>query len=588
MLLLATKFALPADRSSNTAIRSALTTKVELNQDENLISGGHKSLKTDTADNGRGSVWATLRGELEWPRGAALTAAATATGATAAAVVCAVVLRWFHLAAQSLYVDEGQTNFAAGLSPANILRFAQSSDHPPLYFLLEHYWVGLFGNSEYALRSLSALFGTLSLPVFYLLARKVLKESMAVAMAMWLFAFSMMQIWYSQEARSYELGSFLALVGVYALILFLEKRSVALFATIVLSGAASLYTHNMMLFYLLALSVVWLTYPSERSWMQRMREVLLADTLAGVLYLPWVPSLLAQANVDVVQKGFWAPRPTVSTLLGTLRFVAGFNAEYLSWLPGRFLPISSSTAWVLVAAGVSLLCATLLAGGLWRIAEANRSTTISLLLYGLLPILAVFALSQVTTPLFIDRIFTNSSVVVPIVFAYPLALQKGRNGRMLYGFLGLVLAATTALSGFGYLRNQQKDDWRGAITSLLRIPERNRLIVFIPRMGEPLFDYYAQSSSAGGLDLAKIALPVSYLESFPPPRGGQIYSTHLNRLKLAVESGKYSEIDLLLSWEQHDDPNETVLNYLSQVYIRGEEQQFSGVRFVRFMAPPLH
>jgi Dolichyl-phosphate-mannose-protein mannosyltransferase len=46
----------------------------------------------------------------------------------------------------------------------------------------------LFGNSEYALRALSAFFGTLSLPVFYFLAKKVLRDSMAVALAMWLFA----------------------------------------------------------------------------------------------------------------------------------------------------------------------------------------------------------------------------------------------------------------------------------------------------------------------------------------------------------------------------------------------------------------
>ncbi len=474
--------------------------------------------------------------------------------------------------------------FASGLSPRNIVRFAQSSDHPPLYFLLQHYWGLLFGNSEYALRALSAFFGTLSLPVFYFLAKRVLKDSMAVALAMWLFAFSIMQVWYSREARTYELASFLALVGLYALVLFLERRSVALFAAIVLSVTASLYMHNMMVFYLLALNMIWLTYPSERTWMQRVREVLLADVLVGVLYLPWVPSLLTQVAVDVVQKHFWAPRPTVWTLLRTLTVIAGFDAEYLSWLPGRLLPLSPCR--VCVVGGAGLLFAVLVAGGLWRVPKADRSRNISLLLYCLLPILVVFVLSRITTPLFIDRIFTNSSAVVPIVFAYPLALQKGRNGRMLYGFLGIVLAAATALSGFGYLRYHEKDDWRGATSSLLRIPERHRLIVFISRMGEPLFDYYAQRSPAMGPGVAKMALPMSFLERFPPPLGREIDASDINRLKLAVESRKYSEIDLVLSYESRDDPNELVLDYLSQVFIHQEEQRFTGIRIVRFLAPP--
>jgi len=155
---------------------------------------------------------------------------------------------------------------------------------------------------------------------------------------------------------------------------------------------------------------------------------------------------------------------------------------------------------------------------------------------------------------------------------------------MLYGFLGIVLAAATALSGFGYLRYHEKEDWRGAISSLLRIPERNRLIVFLSTMEEHLFDYYAQRSPAMGLGLAKIALPLSFVER---PKGREIYAVDINRLRLAVESRKYSEIDLAISHDFDDpnDPNELVLDYLSEVFIRGEEQRFTGVRIGRFMAP---
>lgn len=536
-----------------------------------------------------GSIPRAVSGERAAAKSRLFTTDSIATGLTVAAVLCAVTLRWLHLGARSLYVDEGQTNFAASLSPLNIIRFAQSSDAPPLYFLLLHYWRALFGNSESALRAMSAFFGTLSLPVFYLLAKKVLRDSMAVAVAMLLFAFSAMQLWYSQEARSYELGSFLALVGIYGLVLFLERRSAGLFATIVLSMTAVLYTHNMMLFYVVALGVVWLIYPSQRNWSQRFRELLFAGLLIGLLYLPWVPSLLGQANVDVVQKYFWSPRPAIWTLLAAWRFVAGFNWEYLGLLSAKFLPLSFGTTRILVGLGLGLICAVLIAGGLVRVPKPDRHRNVSLILYGLVPMLLVFALSQITTPLFINRIFIISSVIAPIVFASPVAWQKGPRGRVLFAFLGLALAAATALSGFGYLRYQQKDNWRGAIKSVVDIPEPNRLIVFIPRMGELLFDYYAQRSPGRGLGLSKLALPVSYLEAFPPPIGGRIQSTQLNRLKLAVESGKYSEVDMILSDERHDDPNETALGYLNQVFSLREEQRFTGptgIRVVRFMSPP--
>src|SRR5215469_9972902 len=99
-----------------------------------------------------------------------------------------------------------------------------------------------------------------------MLAKKVLKDSMAVALAMWLFAFSMAQIWYSREPRTYEMASFLAVLSLYALVLFLERLSTTLFLTIVLAAAASLYSHNVMLFYVFALNLVFLACPSERTW----------------------------------------------------------------------------------------------------------------------------------------------------------------------------------------------------------------------------------------------------------------------------------------------------------------------------------
>ena len=508
---------------------------------------------------------------------------AIATGLCVLAVLTAVVLRWFHLGGQSLWYDEGYTALASGLSPADVVRFARSDTYPPLYPLLQHYWGVLFGNSEFALRGVSAFSGTLSVPVFYLLAKKVLKDSMAVALATWLFAFSIMQIWYSREARTYELASFLALVALYALVLFLERRSAASFATIVLAATASLYSHNMMFFYLLALNVTWLIYPSERSWAERTKELLLADVLAGVLYLPWVPSLLAQ--IAYVHQGFWVPRPTISTFFQTLTLIAGFYPDYLTAVAARFSPLSSDAAWVWVLRAVSLLCAALVAGGLWRVPRADRSRNVALLLYGLLPIVLVFLLSRSTRSLYIDRVFTNSSLVVPLVFAYPLALQKGRRGRILYGFLGIVLAVATALSGFGYLRDQEKEDWRGATTSLFKIPERNRLIVFAPTAGEILFDYYTQRFPAMGPGVRKMGLPMSHLEDFPPRLGAITSPSDISPLKLAVESGKYSEIDLVISRESPDDVNRLILDYLNQVFVRQAEQRFYGIRIVRFLAP---
>ncbi len=141
-----------------------------------------------------------------WPQPSTSARAVVATVLTIAPVIAGVAIRWCHLGRQSLWWDEGFTAWASALSPADIVRFARNDDQPPLFYLLQRYWGAVFGNSEYRLRALSAFFGTLSLVVFYFLAKKVLREALAVALAMWLFAFSITQVLYSQEARAYVLG----------------------------------------------------------------------------------------------------------------------------------------------------------------------------------------------------------------------------------------------------------------------------------------------------------------------------------------------------------------------------------------------
>ena len=513
------------------------------------------------------------------------------------ALLCGVAFRWFDLARWGLWWDEGFTVWAARLSPAQIISFAKSDHHAPLYYLMEHGWTTLFGNSEFALRSLSALFGTLALPVFYLLSKRVLQGAMATALAVWLFAFSMTQIWYSREARAYEAASFFALVALYALMLFLEKRSAWLFLVIVLSSALTLYLHGMMFFYLLAFDLVWLAYPSERTPARRIGEILLANLCIGLLYLPWASSLLTQVAIGEALS--WVTRPSFGKLVRTLRDTAGFEAAYLSDFAKKFLPLSErARSYAIFSAGV-LLCGGVLAGSFWGVSRNERRKNVCFLLYGLLPIFLVFLLGQ-RTPLYLnDGVFLPSSSVFPIIFAFPLAATKRFTARFLAGILGIILACTMALSGFGFIRYgeelvRNREDWRGATAALLTlrdeslgpVPGFNRLFVFLPPAGEILFDYYAKYFPAADARVARTGLPADFYDRFPPPKAKTTDADDVGMLRRLLKAGKYSEVDLVLT---HDaDPQGLIVHYLDQDFIRQDEPELSGpgVRIIPFHALP--
>jgi uncharacterized membrane protein len=183
-------------------------------------------------------------------------------------------VRFYELGSQSLWSDEGNSAALAARSLAQIGRDAGNDIHPPLYYWLLHFWTRSFGNSEFALRSLSAVLGVLLVWVIADLGRRLFSPATGLA-AGFIAALAPFQVYYSQEARMYIL---LALEAAAAMLLFwlymtAELRTtkpwhrVIVGALLVLVWIAGLYTHY---FYpviiglqtLLYFTWLWLTRPA--------------------------------------------------------------------------------------------------------------------------------------------------------------------------------------------------------------------------------------------------------------------------------------------------------------------------------------
>lgn len=126
--------------------------------------------------------------------------------ALAGIIALALALRFYRLDTQSLWNDEGTSVVLAQRGLATITRLASQDIHPPLYYYLLHFWIALWGNSELAVRALSALVGTALVGLTYRLGRRWLDPRLALVAAL-LSAVSPFQIYYSQEARMYIMVS---------------------------------------------------------------------------------------------------------------------------------------------------------------------------------------------------------------------------------------------------------------------------------------------------------------------------------------------------------------------------------------------
>ena len=136
-------------------------------------------------------------------------------------------LRVFLLESKAMWLDETFSVWLANHSVVDLLGWTVKIDqHPPLYYLLLHYWMALKGDTPYNVRLLSVLFGAGTIPIIYLIGKRMSGAVMGLV-ASALMALSLFNIFFAQETRMYTLLTFNAAVAIYALVrLLTDSRSV--------------------------------------------------------------------------------------------------------------------------------------------------------------------------------------------------------------------------------------------------------------------------------------------------------------------------------------------------------------------------
>ena len=457
-------------------------------------------------------------------------------------LVAAVWLRWVGLNAQSLWADEGFTTWFSQFSPGaqwHVLRWDNSA---PLFYVLVHYWVAMWGSSETAFRALSALFSTLALGVFYLVARQMWQSRFFIVLGLMLYSFSFFQIWYAKEARCYALFGFLLLSSLYFMLLCLKRPSALRLGGLVLALSATLYTHNIALYYLPGFVAFWFIYPSEMEFRERTRKAMIVGAIVFLFYIPWLPILIDQ--IRAVHGYFWAPRPSTTDLFTTLCIFSGLDVNVLKGaryhLPIPFL--FGFWSWVLMLLFVLALCMT----GSWRgVCSADRRKSLALQAYTFLPMVLMFVWSRVSTSVYVNRNLIGACALLPLVLCAPSAVQVENRKRLFQAVACSVLLGAVISLG---LHRENKEDWRGVTEYLVKLPERQRLVVVLQPFCQILVHYYA----TGLFDSGPKPEITGLVKQFNvPPLGPGILpnldtADPIGMLSQAVDSHTYKEIDVAL------------------------------------------
>lgn len=356
-------------------------------------------------------------------------------------VVCLVVLgaviRFWRIRHQSFWFDEGFTVAMVHRSFGGMLRALPSNEiTPPLYFSIAWVWGRVFSFGEAGLRSLSAIAGVAIIPAAYAAAAKLVSRRAGLVTAA-LVASNPLLIWYSQEARSYELLVLTSTVSLlaFAYVLIPHPTARGLWAW-ALAASLTLTTH-----YYGAVAVVpqalWLL------WVHRFdRRVWLAVAAAGAVGLALLPLALDQR-----QHANWIALWPLHARLGQIpvQFVVGTGAPARTWLKlAGALAIVIAAAMLVLRADAGERRGALTAGGL---AIAGIALSLFLVLAGS------------------DEIITRNliPVLVPSIVLVAAGLGARRAGAVgLAGVAALCAVGLIAAIGVALTPDLQRPDWRDA------------------------------------------------------------------------------------------------------------------------------
>lgn len=249
--------------------------------------------------SGRMSEASGTVGVTEEPRGSAADPGEATRQASridhlfvAGVVAVCVVLRF--VTTSPLWLDEALSVNIASLPVGDIFEALRQDGHPPLYYVLLHYWMELVGEGDAAIRSLSGLFSVATLPLAWIAGARRWGRSGALAVLL-VTAVTPFSLRYATEARMYSLVPLLALAAWLVADDLRRRPDRRRWVALAVLTGLLLLTH----YWALYLGVASVGLLAWRWWRHgaRAEAIRLGSALAagGLLFVPWLPSFAYQA-----------------------------------------------------------------------------------------------------------------------------------------------------------------------------------------------------------------------------------------------------------------------------------------------------
>lgn len=548
-------------------------------------------------------------------------------------------LRVHHIDEKGLWLDEAFSVWMAQNTLPELMGWLVRIDqHPPLYYVLLHLWLW-FGDSAAHVRILSALFGTLAIPVIFLVGRRLF-GNVAGLIAAFILTISPFHVRFAQEARMYTLLSLNAGLATLALVYLLTDRDASstpigrqlagllrtgrtdspgkqegssqgrrgdlgsvrtdlAWLAYMLFTVLTLLTHNTAVFFPIAVNLFvggWIVQrrlspvrgvvasqrkkapnPSQTSAFSTYRSSQKPTTLLSVPSSFSPPSL---SNWLIAQAGaflLWSP------------WLAPFIVQSIGVYTEFWIP--APTWWTVMRAVQDLLLAfwpyhgligapvwgayTLLLAVGFRNLRRWPPIMLFLLILFLTPFIGEWVVS-LHRPIFSDRTLIWTTIPLYLLLAFSFVQLRFRPSIFFTAMFALATIQGVSLQE--YYNNFQKEQWREAAAYVAQHVQDGDLILFNATWVQIPFDFYYK---AYDLPTERHGVPVDLFE-----RGvlePKMMESDLPRLRSLVHNRK--RVWLVYSHDWYTDPQKLIPAALEETFRPLDRRLFYGVELRLYGTP---
>ena len=331
---------------------------------------------------------------------------------------------------QNIWTDEAFTmQLVNSHSIIEIIKGTAVDVHPPLYYLIAHFLVALFGTSVqvYKIVSIVPMVLTMLLGLFYV--KPWFGTKAAVLFILFLNAIPCVME-YGVQVRMYSWCIFFISFAAFSAYGYYQFKSKKYLLLLTLTSLCACYTHN---FAMISAVFIYVLLGGALSFKERRFPLLwlLSGGLIGILYLPWLIVLYNQTNDRV--GNYWISNIDKKTVLG-----------YFSDIFGSGIPYSTMmfvTLWIIA---IILLAVSI---------HNNKSIGSFGILLFLVPILTTLLgvmVSVLITPFFVARYLLPCMGLLALGLA--LAFRNEKN--YVYTFLCMFLVC---MIGNSYYANYKEE-----------------------------------------------------------------------------------------------------------------------------------